>query len=198
MSPRKPEQYEALRQKSRKKILEAAFELFATKGYLPSSMKTIALKAGVSKGLVYNYFESKEALLKSILQEEIKALFDQMPTPEPGQALLPVLMDIIHASFLMFRNDSHHTGLLVALLAQPHIHGQFGAFYKDSIRKKMPEFIRLFADLGEAKPKAAAYALGATLDGIALDWHLMGEDFPLDEVEQYLTDDLIRKYGHHE
>ncbi|MBF2420394.1 macrodiolide transporter TimAB transcriptional regulator TimA [Listeria seeligeri] len=46
----------------RKKILEAAMEEFAEKGYQAASTNQICAKAGVSKGLIFHYFGSKEKL----------------------------------------------------------------------------------------------------------------------------------------
>jgi AcrR family transcriptional regulator len=50
----------------RKEILEAALRVFAKKGFSGASNKDIAREAGITPGLIYHYFESKEALLKAI------------------------------------------------------------------------------------------------------------------------------------
>ncbi|PLX21155.1 MAG: hypothetical protein C0599_08290 [Salinivirgaceae bacterium] len=53
--------------KSKKeKIVDAAITLFGENGFHNTSISQIAKNAGVSKGLMYNYFESKEELLKYI------------------------------------------------------------------------------------------------------------------------------------
>lgn len=198
MTPRTPEQYESLRQRSREKIMEAALELFATKGYLPTSIHAITRKAGVSKGLLYNYFESKQILLKEVLQKEMDALFNMFPEPEPDQNPLDIVIEIIHLSFNMYRSNDHRSSMLVALLAQPHIHVHFADYYKATVKKIIPGLIALMQALGDKNPKAAAYTLGALLDGIALDWHLLGDDFPLDETEKFIINDLKNKYGSHQ
>ncbi|MPR74581.1 TetR/AcrR family transcriptional regulator, partial [Listeria monocytogenes] len=46
----------------RLKILEAAMEEFTEKGYQAASTNKICAKAGVSKGLIFHYFGSKEKL----------------------------------------------------------------------------------------------------------------------------------------
>lgn len=48
------------------RILAAAEELFATQGFAKTTVEEIAAAAGVSKGLVYRHYESKEALLEAI------------------------------------------------------------------------------------------------------------------------------------
>ena len=67
MSPRSQEKIEQIRSQSITKILNAAFELMARNGYEATSISQIASKAGVSKGLMYNYFASKEELLQALI-----------------------------------------------------------------------------------------------------------------------------------
>ena len=77
--PRTPEQFEKIRKTKRRQIMDAALELFANEGYHSTSISNIAIKAGVSKGLMYNYFESKEELIKAIIDDGldiIQNLFD--------------------------------------------------------------------------------------------------------------------------
>ena len=72
MSPRSSEQLEQIRQESRLKILEAALELFAKNGFHNTTIEQIRKKAGVSKGLVYNYFSSKEDLMNQVFLNEME------------------------------------------------------------------------------------------------------------------------------
>ncbi|HET6559885.1 MAG TPA: TetR/AcrR family transcriptional regulator, partial [Prolixibacteraceae bacterium] len=66
--PRTTVQFEAIREEKRKLILETALELFAENGYHGTSISHITKKAGISKGLLYNYFVSKEDVLKNIIR----------------------------------------------------------------------------------------------------------------------------------
>ena len=52
-------------------ILEAALSLFAEKGFAATRLEEIAARAGVSKGTIYLYFESKEAVFKALVQEKL-------------------------------------------------------------------------------------------------------------------------------
>jgi len=51
------------------KIASAAKRLFARKGYANASLEDIATLAGFTKGAVYHFFRSKEALLTTILHD---------------------------------------------------------------------------------------------------------------------------------
>ena len=62
MSPRTPDQIAEVKKEKRLIIENAALEVFAEDGYHHASVSKIAKKAGVSKGLMYNYFHNKEDL----------------------------------------------------------------------------------------------------------------------------------------
>lgn len=57
----------------RKAILAIAREVFLTQGYADASMSEIATRLGGSKGTLYNYFPSKEALFAEFLRSECSA-----------------------------------------------------------------------------------------------------------------------------
>ncbi|MBQ6622025.1 MAG: TetR/AcrR family transcriptional regulator [Mogibacterium sp.] len=73
---------ELKKQKKRKDLLEAAYQLFTTVGFHKTTILNIALRAGVGKGTFYLYFDSKEdvrdelIMLKSsrLLLEAVDAL----------------------------------------------------------------------------------------------------------------------------
>ena len=52
----------------REQIIDAAMRVFAQKGFTKATNKDIAREAGITPGLIYYYFESKEALLNAILE----------------------------------------------------------------------------------------------------------------------------------
>jgi AcrR family transcriptional regulator len=52
-------------------ILEAALTVFAEKGFAAARMEDISHRAGVTKGTIYLYFDSKEALFKALISQSI-------------------------------------------------------------------------------------------------------------------------------
>ena len=67
MSPRSAKQFKEIRKEKKDHIMEVALELFAENGFHATSISQIAKKAGISKGLTYNYFESKKELLDELI-----------------------------------------------------------------------------------------------------------------------------------
>jgi len=52
-------------------LIDAALELFVEKGFSATRIEEVARRAGVSKGTLYLYFPSKEALLKAVIRERV-------------------------------------------------------------------------------------------------------------------------------
>jgi AcrR family transcriptional regulator len=70
----------------RVKILEAARREFGLRGFAGARVEAIARRAGVNKGLIFYYFESKEGLFRALAEER----FSHQATPsasEPEDAL---------------------------------------------------------------------------------------------------------------
>ena len=59
-------------------IIDAALEVFRQRGYANARMADIARRAGVSYGLVYHYFGSKEVLFEMIVESWWSALYAMM------------------------------------------------------------------------------------------------------------------------
>jgi AcrR family transcriptional regulator len=69
--PRTEESNERIREEQRSKILEAAKRVFAIKGPA-ATMDDVAAEAGVSHGLAYRYFDSKQAILRALVEQAIR------------------------------------------------------------------------------------------------------------------------------
>jgi AcrR family transcriptional regulator len=70
--PRTEEANQRIREEQRAKILEAAWKVFARKGRA-MTMADVAGAAGVSYGLVYRYFASKEAILYALIEQNLRS-----------------------------------------------------------------------------------------------------------------------------
>ncbi len=54
-------------------ILDAAMEVFGERGFAATRCEEVARRAGVSKGTLYLYFESKEALFREMVRAKFEA-----------------------------------------------------------------------------------------------------------------------------
>lgn len=68
MSPRNEEQNMLIKDERREQILSAALKVFGRKGFAATKISDIAATGGVSHGLVYHYFSSKEEIFYDLLK----------------------------------------------------------------------------------------------------------------------------------
>lgn len=71
MSPRSKEQNECIRDERREQLLSAALKVFARRGLAATKISDIAAAAGLSHGLVYHYFESKDAIFTELVRRAV-------------------------------------------------------------------------------------------------------------------------------
>jgi AcrR family transcriptional regulator len=69
---------EARTQAQRERILAAAQTCFVNSGFHAASMATIAETAGMSPGLIYRYFENKNAIILTIIEHQLEVARDRI------------------------------------------------------------------------------------------------------------------------
>ena len=72
MSPRGKKLNEQMRAEAMAKITRAALEVFAEHGYYGTTMEQIMRVSGLSKGLVYHYFSSKEKVFFHLIDSALE------------------------------------------------------------------------------------------------------------------------------
>jgi AcrR family transcriptional regulator len=68
MSPRNEEQNAQIKDERREQIFSAALRVFGTRGFAATKISDIVARAGMSHGLVYHYFKSKEEIFFELLK----------------------------------------------------------------------------------------------------------------------------------
>ena len=78
IEPRKPGRPRAVEANQRERLLDAAVACFAADGVAATSLRSIALKAGVTPALVNYYFGSKEQLLDAFIAERVSPVMQSL------------------------------------------------------------------------------------------------------------------------
>jgi AcrR family transcriptional regulator len=105
-------------------ITAAALEAFSEKGYAATRVTDVAERAGVSKGLLYLYFRTKEELFKSVVKSFVRPHIDAL------------------------KSEIHHT----ELSAEDYFRGPFLAFAKQVPRSPARVLVRLMIAEGAKYP----------------------------------------------
>lgn len=107
-----------------KKLVTAVGDILREEGYTGLGVNKVAARAGVSKILIYRYFDSMNNLLKRYVQEKDYwlPLFDQLKESElPREHELPVFYtSVLQEQFRFFFQEREMQALILWQLSQRH------------------------------------------------------------------------------
>ena len=193
--PRTAKQNERIRAETRSAILDSAMKLFAQKGYANTTTRDIATDAGLSVGLMYHYFNSKESLLHAVF-DFVMARIDEVITAvlinnPPGERLPKLL----HAIFDLLAGEQEFSALFYMLRTQPAIMAVLG----DDFRQRTASLRGCFMDeldrAGWPEPALEAYYLYSVVEGAIQQYLLDPANYPLTEIVEKM---ILQFGGKHE
>ena len=182
--PRSQEQLDDIRKQKKKLIIGVALELFAENGYHASSISQISQKAGISKGLIYNYFQSKKEILDELIADGFNEIYDNFDFNKDGILTEEEFVYFIRQNFKMLRDNMQHWKLFFSLLLQPQVTETFAIDYKE---KGEPIFKMLYTFLklkGSADPEGDLMVISAMLEGAFLYAVTATDIFPMEIMEE--------------
>ncbi len=168
------------------KITETALDLFANQGYHKTSISQIASKVGVSKSLIYNYFDSKDHLLEHIIKTSIQRN-TALLSPHQFESLesLDDLMNYLENIIFDLKSNPSYYRLLILLTLQGSVKQKI---MHDLIKEKerfMPLLQNILHNHKVDDPEKMSYMFGALFDGLVLHYLYMEEEYPIDELFVY-------------
>ena len=186
MSPRTEQQFEEIREVRKREIMDAALELFATEGFDVTSISKIAAQAGISKGLLYNYFKGKEDLIKTIIFDGLDSITNLMDPNHDGVLTREELRYFIKEFFSALETNPHFWRLYFNLFFQPHVLKLVEKRFAVMVQTYLKMLEDYFRSVGVEDPETEAIMLGAVLDGIGFHFMANTASFPLDKIKKRL------------
>jgi len=192
MSPRTPEQFEEIRETKKALILDTALELFANEGFFKTSISDITKKAGISKGLIYNYFESKEDLIRTIVFNGIDNLLKNFDPNSDSILTKEELQYFIEQNFVILQKNVYFWKLYFGIIVQPQV---LKLVEKELMRLFIPLYKMLenyFKSQGKKNPAAEARFFGAMIEGVYMNYVMDPKYFPIEDIKQKIIDLYIK------
>jgi len=141
--------YQRRKEDRPQEITQAAFEVFAEKGYAAARVDEVAKRAGVSKGLTYLYFKTKEelfkAVVKSVAVRRVDALLEAVETTELSSE------EFIRGPLLDFMKSVPGSPIAIViklLISEGHRHPDLVDYYWKNVVSKGLTAISGFIDRG--------------------------------------------------
>ena len=191
MSPRTPDQLAEVKKEKRLIIENAALEVFAEDGYHHASVSKIAKKAGVSKGLMYNYFHNKEDLLKELIRDIVQEVLERLALPEKKNLTDDDVKKFIHTSLKLVKEDPQRWKLFSGMFLQKEVTELMMSEMLRLSTQFIAPFWKYFDSKGIDNPEAWLRYFHATIDGVQLQLMMDPINFPSEEVEQMIIKQFV-------
>ena len=152
--PMNEPRYQRRKEDRPREITEAAFEVFAEKGYARARVDEVASRAGVSKGLMYLYFKTKEELFKAVVKSVVIRRVDSLLLAVETTELSSQSFVRGPLSEFMKRVPGSPVAVVIRLLiAEGHRHPDLVEYYWENVVSKglgaIARFVERGVDRGE-------------------------------------------------
>ena len=135
-----------------KEILTAGFQEFAEKGFDAARLDNVAARAGVAKGTLYLYYDSKEALFEAAVQSRLMPVLSRVGRlldfyPGPTPFLLKVMIRLMYRQIA----TGEMRTLLRIIIAESERFPGLADFYYDEFMSKMIAILTKVVERGIAR-----------------------------------------------
>jgi len=209
MSPRSSARFEEMREEKKALIMNTALEHFSNVGYHATTITHIARHAGISKGLMYNYFKSKEDLLAAIMNRSVTEIYEYF-NPDNDSHLTPEEFEMfIRKVFMVLHEKRQFWKLLFRIMMQPGVYERLfgeasgslnisGRPFREYTDNMMMLLVGYFRKKGESAgpdydPMTDLLMFINAVKGFALT-SIFSEEQYQGEYFEKVTDALIKRY----
>jgi AcrR family transcriptional regulator len=169
----------------RRQLVELAEQLFAERGFARTSMEELARRAGVTKPVIYELFESKDGLFRACVDRAIERMANSVVEAFRSETEPEARLRAGGLAFLRFARDNRVAWDLMGM------QGRFAA-EAQAVRRDQAQLIRgLMTEIApegtDARElEAVAYAVNSAYEGAA-HWLWEHPDTPVEQVADWIV-----------
>jgi len=209
MSPRTPDQFEMIREEKRNLIMNVALEHFSNQGFQATTITHLAKHAGISKGLMYNYFKSKEDLLTAIMDRSVTEIYGYFNPDNDSYLTTEEFELFIRKVFKILHDKKQFWKLLFRIMMQPGVYEKLfgeesgtlsisGKPFREYTQNMMNLLVEYFRKKGEKAgpdydPMTDLLMFINAIKGFAIT-SIFSEEQYQGEYFEKVTDTLIKRY----
>jgi AcrR family transcriptional regulator len=186
MSPRSALTNEHMREHSRERILTAALEVFAEKGFHNATISDITARAQVSRGLITYYFPGKSDLIRELLARYLDGLVTLVDvTGTPDERLASIIDGIVVA----IADTLPVQRVMLSTMIHPSTQPLFAEVESvlDEQLTIFEELLRgLFTDRGSPDPALEEVMFRSVMEGVIFKASVYSDAYPLEAVRTRL------------
>jgi AcrR family transcriptional regulator len=168
-----------------RQLVELAEQLFAERGFARTSMEELARRAGVTKPVIYELFESKDGLFRACVDRAIERMAASIVEAFRSETEPEARLRAGGLAFLRFARDNRVAWDLMAM------QGRF-AEQAQAVRRDQAQLIRSLMEeiapegIDPRELEAVAYAVNSAYEGAA-HWMWEHPDTPVEELADWIV-----------
>ncbi len=188
------------REDTRRRILASAEQVFSEKGFYRSVVDDIVKASGTSKGAVYFYFDTKEEIFVSLVDEYAASVAQELQLGMGrGRGLVAQVEAAVAALVRHFQ--AHRALATIVLIDWPAAGAEFQG-KRIALKTMLVEVLRGYLDravqdgkIAEQDTEMAAYVWIGAIGEVVVRWLNTGKPNPLEDVIAPLTKLLLSSVG---
>src|SRR5690242_3244503 len=166
-------------------ILDAALTVFVSKGFAATKLDDVAVAAGISKGLLYRYFDNKAELFKEVIRQTLVTTIRDVGdrTRASGSAL--AALDIFLEQIIAVASDARRSAIPKLVISESGSFPELAVFYLAEVigpgLKQLAALVRRGIESGEFRkvdPELTAKSIIAPLLLTAIWRHTFARHTP--------------------
>ena len=176
----------------REKIIKVSLQLFAKYGYDSTTIRMIAQESGISLGLLYNYFNGKNEVLKVIFDMSVIDVKNSFMIPEEHskpekkfEHLVDQIFQAVHKNLLFYK-------LFYTVRMQPSVQKLLAKELSSLHEFILANLESMLVELGYSHYQEEAMVLYGCLDGCSNQYVQHSRSYPIDTVKS----GIVRRFKH--
>ncbi len=181
------------KEKKRKEILESAFEAFGEKGFQISTIDDIVSISGMSKGAIYNYFESKEDIYLQLMNMRTDQDFAKIDKQFEGMKTATEKLTYLFSVYTKAQSNPKwqnsirvHIEFWITSSRQEELQKLMIDRYNQKYLSYLENVLQDGINRGEfhenCDPRLVASLFWGIIDGVCLHYSVIGEHYAYKEI----------------
>src|SRR5687767_8978117 len=180
-----------------REILDAALTVFVEKGFAATKLDDVAVAAGISKGLLYRYFDNKAELFKEVIRQTLVATIRDVGDRARASGSAVAALDVFLEQLTAVAKDARRSAIPKLIISESGSFPELAVFYLAEVIgpgvQQLTGLIRRGVDSGEFRkvdPELAAKSIIAPFL-LAVIWR---HTFARHDSKRFDPDALIRQH----
>jgi AcrR family transcriptional regulator len=112
-----------------REILDAALSVFVDKGYAATRLDDVAVAAGISKGLLYRYFDNKAELFKEVIRQTLVTTIRDVGDRARASGSAVAALDMFLEQMTAIANDARRSAIPKLIISESGSFPELAVFY---------------------------------------------------------------------